>query len=230
MSRAAAFFDLDGTLLARGSAERWFMSRALRGRALTPPRVAAGLLQAVGLWLTGRVRTPGECKAYLAGRDCEPLVSLGVECVHEDVVPRLRPGLLRELEVHRAAGRAIVLLSGAPDFLLDELARFLHADAHVASRLERDAGRFTGRVLPPYPYADGKRRALLDLSQRLDLDLAASHAYANHASDVAHLELVGHPCAVAPDAGLRRAARWRGWRTWEEPHGSSGPERQGTRG
>jgi phosphoserine phosphatase len=47
---------------------------------------------------------------------------------------------------------------------------------------------------------------------------------------VAHLELVGHPCAVAPDAGLRRAARRRGWRTWEETDGSRGPDRQGTRG
>ena len=151
MSRAAALFDLDGTLLGRGSAERWFLRRAVLGRALPLAGLAAGLLRSVGLWLARRVRTPGESKSYLAGLDCAPLVSLGVKCVHEDVVPRLRPGLLHELEAHRAAGRAIVLLSGAPDFLVDELARFLQADGHVASRLERKAGRFTGRILPPYP-------------------------------------------------------------------------------
>jgi phosphoserine phosphatase len=74
-------------------------------------------------------------------------------------------------------------------------------------------------VLDPFPYGEGKRRALESLASRLGLDLAASHAWANAASDAAHLEAVGHAHVVAPDAALRRLARRRGWSIHEEDHG-----------
>ena len=42
MPGAAAIFDVDGTLLGRGSAERHFLSRALRARLLGPLELLAG--------------------------------------------------------------------------------------------------------------------------------------------------------------------------------------------
>ena len=222
MPRPAAIFDLDGTLLQGGSAERLLVRRALRARVVGPGRVGWGVLRALRAWAAGQVVTPGQYKAWLTGAECRRVEALAVDCVHSDVVPRLRPALLRALERHRAEGCCIVLLSGTPDFLADELARFLHADAGLGSCLERAGGRFTGHVLPPYPYGEGKLRALRQLAGRFEIDLGASHAYANRASDAAHLQHVGHAVAVAPDVSLRRLARERGWPVLEDRDAGTG--------
>jgi len=216
MPRPAAIFDVDGTLLGRGSAERHFLVRAVRCRRVTPAHVLGGSLWALGAWAAGGRQLHAAWKGYLRGLECAPVEALGVDCVHEDVRVHLRDDLLRELEEHRAHGRAIVLLTGTLDFLGTEIARLVGADHVASARLERRDGRFTGRVLPPYPHGAGKVEALLELAGAAALDLAASHAYANHGSDVAHLERVGHPHAVAPDRRLRRVARARGWSVHED--------------
>jgi HAD superfamily hydrolase (TIGR01490 family) len=222
MPRPAAIFDVDGTLLGRGSAERHFLRRALRARLITPLHLLAGAGSAVADWATGRSGLYAASKRYLRGIECAPLEALGVQSVHEDVRPHLREDLLRELEGHRANGRAIVLLTGTLDFLGTEIARLVGADLVAGAILERRDGRFTGRVVPPYPHGAGKVEALLALAGAAELDLAASHAYANHGSDVAHLERVGHPHAVVPDRRLRRVARARGWSLHDDARWHSG--------
>ena len=44
-----------------------------------------------------------------------------------------------------------------------------------------------------------------------DIDLEASYAYSDSATDLPMLEVVGHPVAVNPDRELARVARDRGW-------------------
>ena len=213
--RAAAIFDLDGTLLAGTSAERLWLQRALRARAVSPFRLALGAAQALAAWASRRSASPFERKPYLRG-DCRRWEELARVCVDTDIVPRLRPALIARLAQHRAAGDATLLLTGTPDVLGTRIAAALNIDAVIASRLERAGDRFTGRVLPPHPYGDGKRSALLDWAAQAGVDLARSHAYANRGSDIAHLECVGHPHAVAADRRLRRVAQARGWRIWED--------------
>jgi HAD superfamily hydrolase (TIGR01490 family) len=217
--RAAAIFDLDGTLLAGTSAERLWLRRALAAGALSPWRLAAGAAASLAAWLARRSRSPFERKLYLRGVACTPFESLAAACVECDIVPRLRPALVAEIARHRAAGTLTVLLSGTPDILGTRVAARLEMDAVLAARLERDGDRFTGRVVPPHPYADGKRVVLETWAARAGVDLVRSHAYANRASDIVHLAGVGHAHAVAPDARLRRVALERGWRIWEDERG-----------
>jgi len=212
MPRPAAIFDLDGTLLAGISAERLFLRRALRVGALGPSHFVRGATRALGWVAGGRAGILTASKAYLHGASCSALERIGVDCVHEDVQPRLRASMLAVVAAHRAAGDAIVLLSGTLDFLGAEVARVLHADATACTVLERRAGIFTGHVVPPYPHGAGKLQVLESLARTVDLDLAASHAYANHGSDAAHLARVGFAHAVEPDPRLRHLARTRGWR------------------
>lgn len=218
MRRPAAIFDLDGTLLGGASAETRFVWRALRAGVLPAHRLAAGGARA--LWARARGRSPtlGACKHWFAGAACAPLEALAVDVVDEVLRPRLRPALLAAMTAQRAAGACIVLLTGTPDLLAEPLARFLQVDLWVASRLERAAGRFTGRVVPPHPHGAAKLLLLRQLAARHGLDLESSHAWADRASDALHLEAVGHPHAVAPDRGLRRRARAGGWSIVEGDH------------
>ena len=215
MSRPGAIFDLDGTLLAGTSAERLFLRRALRAHTLGCEHFVRGAVRALGWVASGRAGILTASKAYLHDLPCSVVERIGVECVHEDVRPRLRPSMLAALDAHRAAGDAIVLLSGTLDFLGTEVARKVGADVAACTVLERRDGVFTGRVVPPYPHGAGKLQVLEQLALANDLDLAASHAYANHGSDARHLERVGFAHAVEPDSGLRRLARARGWRIHE---------------
>jgi hypothetical protein len=60
-------------------------------------------------------------------------------------------------------------------------------------------------------YREGKADALRALAAAEGIDLAASYAYSDSASDLPMLEAVGHPVAVNPDAELARRARDERW-------------------
>jgi hypothetical protein len=60
-------------------------------------------------------------------------------------------------------------------------------------------------------YGADKARAIEQLARSAQIDLGASYAYSDSASDLPMLRLVGHPVAVNPDLELARVARAEGW-------------------
>ena len=60
--------------------------------------------------------------------------------------------------------------------------------------------------------ATRRPRRSREIAARDGIDLAASYAYSDSASDVPMLEMVGHPVAVNPDAELSEIARVLGGR------------------
>jgi HAD superfamily phosphoserine phosphatase-like hydrolase len=105
----------------------------------------------------------------------------------------------------------LVLLTGCPDFLVEPLATYLKIDEVVAGRLERTGELFTGRMLEPYPYRDGKRIAIERLAREQHLDLPASYMYGDSPGDLPALEAVGRPHVVNPIRGMARIASRRAW-------------------
>jgi hypothetical protein len=91
------------------------------------------------------------------------------------------------------------------------LARYLGVDEAIATRAELDGeGRYTGRT-ELYCYGPDKVVAIEQVAKRDGIDLAASYAYSDSATDLPMLEAVGHPVAVNPDRELLRAAKERDW-------------------
>ncbi|MFJ8209818.1 HAD family hydrolase [Streptomyces sp. NPDC096033] len=108
------------------------------------------------------------------------------------------------LTAHRARGAAVVLVSGSFPPLLEPIAREVGADAVLCTRPLVADGRYTGEVGTPVIGA-GRRAAVLGkLESRPDVDPHDCWAYGDHVSDLAMLELVGHPVAVGEDEELRR--------------------------
>jgi hypothetical protein len=105
----------------------------------------------------------------------------------------------------------VYLVSAAPAEIVDPVARHLGAHGAVASvaRIGGD-GRYTGD-LERYAYGQEKAAQIRHLARREGLDLSASFAYTDSATDLPMLEAVGHPVAVNPDRALRRIAQLRGW-------------------
>jgi len=205
MSRVAAIFDVDRTLV-QGHTERLFFQH-LVSCGLLSPGAALGFLARLAVSPRERHRN----KSYLAGQRVEGVLSLAAECFRDLILPRVSPVGLARLKEHRAAGHAVVLLTGSLIFLLKPLKELSGADWLIATELVENGGRFTGEIRGLHPR--GKNKAILveELARRHNLDLARSFAYGDHLTDLPLLELVGHPVAVNPGRRLRQLARQRRW-------------------
>lgn len=214
MSGAAAFFDLDRTLLSRSSSLALagsFRERGLIGRRQL---VQAGIAQLLfSRFGAGHDRAGQTADAAMAILKDLPVATMR-EIVHEAWEPVLRPLVYREAlelaEDHQARGEAVLVVSGALQEVADELARGLGLTGALGSRAEVRDGVYTGR-LERRLIGSEKAVALRELADDEGHDLQRSTAYSDSATDLAFLEAVGSPVAINPDRELRRIAQERGW-------------------
>jgi HAD superfamily hydrolase (TIGR01490 family) len=211
---AAAFFDLDRTLIRRSSALA--LAGSFRDRGL----IGRGQLARAALWQllfvargadTVAVRRVAEDgMAVLRGLPVRELQLLVAEAMEPVLKPLLYAEPLALARRHRERGEPIYIVSAALQEIVDALADELDFDGAIGSLGEVERGVFTGRVLRSCHH-EAKAEALDELAARDGIDLQVSTAYSDSASDLPFLEAVGNPVAVNPDRGLRRIADERGW-------------------
>lgn len=114
------------------------------------------------------------------------------------------------LQLHRATGDFVVLLSGSFAACLDPVAEHVGADWAIGTRPTIRRGTFTGEVVTPMIGA-AKGRAAHAVAGVRGLGLAASTAYADHSSDLDLLTAVGTAVVVGDDPVLTDQAVRRGW-------------------
>jgi len=130
----------------------------------------------------------------------------------EDVIkPNIYPRAKDLIEESRRAGCRQVLLSGALDFTMRPLAKYLGADDLIANQLEFDDGYATGKLKKPFVAGATKADIMRHYAREHDIDLAQSWAYTDSFSDYPMLAVVGHPTACNPDLRLRSLARSYDW-------------------
>jgi hypothetical protein len=86
----------------------------------------------------------------------------------------------------------------------------LGVDRVVATQMVTEDGRYTGEI-EFYAYGENKAAAMRQLATDGGYDLADCYAYSDSITDLPMLSAVGHPTAVNPDRGLRKAALEHGW-------------------
>jgi len=210
-----AFFDLDKTLM-EGSSAFQFGRAARRAGMITRRQFANSAIANL------RFRVRGASDEYsiavreaiavsLRGVRVRDLERLGVS-VLAGILPRLYPQMVAIAHDHQDAGRRVYIVTAAAHELAEKLAQVMSFDGAIGSHLsEVQDGRYTGRATGAFIYGAAKALAVEEIALRDGLDLSASFAYTDSASDVPMLELVGHPVAVNPDAELAALARQRGW-------------------
>ncbi|TKS60498.1 MAG: haloacid dehalogenase [Nitrospira sp.] len=210
-NQVAAFFDVDNTVLPGEASEvrffRWLWRRGVVGW----PEVRASLAWLMRHLPALSLQPLRERKLYLAGKPVQVIEPLGEEFCREQLCPRVSPAAMRQIEEHRRAGHTIILLTGSIDFLIDPIATALQVDRCFAGRLEHMNGVYTGHLVPPLPYGEGKRRLIERLAQDLTLDLSQCYAYGDSPGDLDVLRAVGHPTVVNPIRGVARIARQQNW-------------------
>ncbi|MBM4125488.1 MAG: HAD-IB family hydrolase [Nitrospira sp.] len=209
--RAAAFFDVDNTLVPGQAIELRFF-RYLWKKGLVGPKEAAR-----SLWHLLRHVPPvslhplRERKLYLEGKRPADIEPLAESFVRSHICPAVASEGLAALDKHRRAERHLVLVTASPDFLIAPLAAFLNVEMVLAARPEQTGDRYTGGLLPPFPYGTGKRRLIEALAQQQGLVLSECYAYGDSPGDVEALQSVGHPLVVNPIRGMGRIAQRHGW-------------------
>lgn len=213
--RAAAFFDLDKTVIAKASMlafgrtlyREGLISRALLVRALYGQLVYMHLGASHEKLDRMRESVLALTKGWEQAR-VQQIVEETLEAVIEPIVYKEALDLI---DAHLGAGQEVWLVSTSPEEIVAPLGRYLRVTGIVATRAKLDAERrYTGEV-EFYAYGRHKAEAMRGLAEERNLDLAESWAYSDSGTDIPMLEVVGHAVAVNPDRVLARAAAANGW-------------------
>jgi HAD superfamily hydrolase (TIGR01490 family) len=214
-TRAAAFFDLDKTIIAKSSVLA-FGRPLYRGGLLSKRTIVRSVYGQVVFMLVGADEAKMEklrvaMLQLIKGWNQSDVADIVRETLDEIVTPIIFGEALELIDVHQHAGRKVVIVSSAPEEVVRPLGDFLGVDDVIATRVEVDSrGNYTGD-LAFYGYGPYKAEAIRAMASREGLDLDESYAYTDSVTDEPMLRAVGHPVAVNPDRDLARLARDEGW-------------------
>jgi putative phosphoserine phosphatase/1-acylglycerol-3-phosphate O-acyltransferase len=210
--KVGAFFDLDQTLVAGFSATAFFRERLLSG-SMAPREIVESLLGALsfGLGQTGFSSLVTATTAPYRGMAESLLEELSEEIFETYLAAEIYPESRALVKAHQEMGHALAVVSSATRYQAGPLARDMEIPHLLCTRLEVEDGVFTGRVLQPTCYAEGKTDAVRGFAAERDVDLDRSYFYTDSHEDLSLLDTVGRPRPLNPNRRLAEVARERGW-------------------
>jgi HAD superfamily hydrolase (TIGR01490 family) len=214
---AAAFFDVDNTVMQGASI--FHLARGLYQRDFFTARdIGRFAWQQAKFRVVGREHLDDVHKAretalsFAAGHTVAELTVIGEEVFDEVMATKVWPGTRALAQMHLDAGQRVWLVTATPVEVATVIAKRLGLTGALGTVAETEDGVYTGRLVGEILHGEAKAEAVAALAEREGLDLATCSAYSDSANDIPLLSLVGHPCAINPDAALRAHAREHGWR------------------
>jgi putative phosphoserine phosphatase / 1-acylglycerol-3-phosphate O-acyltransferase len=210
--RRAAFFDLDRTLLAGGSAP--VFAKAMERLGVSTPHIPGQDLLLKFYDLVGETKIGMQVARQAASRSAglrRSDVASAAEGAVSDLVERVQPFVAGLFAEHRTAGDLLVLATTSPFDLVTPFARALGFDAVVATRYSELEGVYTGDVDGQFVWGDGKLAAVEAWAEENDVSMSDSAAYSDSFFDSPLLGAVGRPMAINPDLRLLATAVLRQW-------------------
>lgn len=212
--RAAAFFDLDKTVIAKSStlafSRPFFRNGLINRRAVLKGAYAQFVFAASGADADQVDRIRAHLTALCTGWDVAQVRSIVEETLHDIVDPLVYAEAAELVADHKAEGRDVVIVSASGAEIVTPISEMIGATHSIGTSMVADAGRYTGEI-DFYCYGENKATAIKELAAEHGYNLAASHAYSDSITDLPMLEAVGHPTVVNPDRALRAIATERGW-------------------
>ena len=210
---AAAFFDLDRTLLTGASGPMF--STMLKRVGLLPDRSIPGeglvfkFFDVVGETIPSMIATRQMARAA-SGWD-RRLVQQAGELAAERLVDEV-PGFAKAMIAqHHHEGRRVVMATTSPYDLVAPLAEALGLDDVIATRYGQSEGRYDGSIDGFFVWGPGKLAAVRAWAAEHKVEVAQSYAYSDSIYDFPLLSSVRFPTAINPDPRLRMVAAVRRW-------------------
>lgn len=204
--RAAAFFDLDNTVMqgaaifhfGRGLYKRKFFER----RELTRFAWQQAWFRLAGVEDPEHMQDARDSAlSIVKGHRVSELMSIGEEIYDEYMADRIWPGTRALAQAHLDAGQKVWLVTAAPVETATIIARRLGLTGALGTVAESVDGVYTGRLVGEPLHGPAKAEAVRALAAAEDLDLDRCAAYSDSHNDIPMLSLVGHPYAINPEIG-----------------------------
>ncbi len=206
--RAAAFFDVDNTVMQGASI--FHLARGLYRRKFFTTRDLVGAAYKQAYFRVAGVEDPehvaearNSALAFIAGHTVTELEELGEEIFDEAMAHRIWPGTRALAQLHLDEGQRVWLVTAAPIEIAQVIARRLGLTGAMGTVAEHVDGVYTGKLVGDMLHGPAKAEAIKALAEREGLDLAQCSAYSDSHNDLPMLTLVGDPCAINPDPKLR---------------------------
>ncbi|MEZ4885077.1 MAG: HAD-IB family hydrolase [Chitinophagales bacterium] len=207
-----AFFDLDRTLISGFSAKEFFQTRLLSGRVT--PRELIAQFAGVLVYATGN-RNFASLAAVSAqgvkGVKEQVFIEVGEEVYSKYLAHSIYPESRALVAAHVAKGHTVAIISAATPYQVNPIARDMGIEHVMCTRMEVVGDTFTGKVIEPACWGEGKAFAAQELTREFDLDLSKSYFYTDSAEDMPLMDIVGNPRAMNPDAKLASVAYENDW-------------------
>jgi len=214
-SNSAAFYDVDGTLIKINIVHAFaFYAARHASLAESARRSIKTALSIPVFWAADKLSRKWFNEIFYRsyeGASEDRLVVLAEELFEDVIKPNIYPRAKELIDESRRAGVRQVLVSGALDFTMRPLARYLGVDDLIANKLEFVDHYATGKIAKPFVAGATKADIMRAFAKQHDVDLAQSWAYSDSFSDYAMLAAVGHPTACNPDMRLLATARSYDW-------------------
>ena len=208
----AALFDFDGTIIAGYSATAMLWEKIKR-REMTAEEVVE-TLNVMAQYSTGNMGFSGlmtGAAKFMKGVTEDSYFEFGEELYEKYIARKVYPEARALIEAHRAKGHTIAIVSSATIYQIEPTARDLDIEHVLCSQYEVENGEFTGNIIRPLCFGEGKVIAAENLAAEYGLDLDNSYFYSDSYDDIELLERVGKPRPLNPNGKLREAALKHGW-------------------
>ena len=209
---AAAFFDMDRTLIRVNSGTLWIRWLRERGE-LSLYETARGLMWIAQykLALLDMESVATKASALMRGQSEHDLLEKTGLFFESLISPAVAPKGLLAIEQHRKEGHVIAILSSSTPYVVERLAAQVGIEHAICTRMNVADGIFDGTHRKPACYGAGKIHWAEAFAREHDVDLASSFFYTDSYTDLPMLERVGMARVVNPDTRLKRHAKRVGW-------------------
>jgi len=214
-----AVFDLDQTITTRGTWGRFVSQSVMR----KPSKF-------LGLWLragVGQLRYRlgrderisvklAMLRWTLSGQSRETLEALAEKFADNEVQNGLRPGALRQIEAHRAAGDHIIIASAGADLIVEAIASRLGIETVISTKLAWESGKCASHFGSENCYGPGKLVRLKKCLETFDdfqRETAHIIMYSDSYSDLPAMEFADKGVAVNGNKKLLKLAKVYGFET-----------------
>ena len=207
-----AFFDFDGTLISGYSAIAFIQEQVKRGHM--SPRELIELVSTMasfGLGNTGFSTMMIGASQFLRGIREDSYANFGQELFESHIARQIYPESRALVEAHLSKGHTVAIISSATPYQVRPAARDLGIDNVLCTQLEVEKGYFTGSVVQPTCFGEGKVTAAETLADQYAVDLDQSFFYSDSDDDIELLERVGKPRPLNPNSRLLNIAEVNGW-------------------
>ncbi|MEQ9463607.1 MAG: HAD-IB family hydrolase [Haliea sp.] len=208
----AAIFDFDGTVISGYSATLFIREQLRRGDLNA--RELIELVQAMtsfGLGSMGFSAMMTVTAQFLRGIDEDSYHEFGETLYRDQIARRVYPESRALIDAHRAKGHTVAIISSATCYQVQPAARDLGIEHVMCTALEVEDGKFTGGVVRPTCFGQGKVDAAEQLAGEQGVDLDQSFFYSDSQDDLLLLERVRFPRVLNPSTQLLGTARDRQW-------------------